>query len=201
MREQKRWEIARLVLAAASALWGCDGAAAAGASVSGVDAGADVFSSVNADERCATAVGQGTVCSGGRNDPGITGTSLNNQGVVGNSTSGRGVYGSSVRSEGGYFSSTDGDGVLAYSANGFAGHFVGGRGVIIDPPSVGGAALAVSGMTRTGLGAAGVRAVPVCGALDAESGLFTLSKCDDRLDRLEADVSALKTKLATLGVP
>jgi hypothetical protein len=141
----------------------------------------------------------GTVCSGGDNGPGLTGMSTNNQGLIGNSINGRGVYGSSLESEGGYFSSTDGDGLLAYSVNGFAGHFTGGQGVVIDTPQVTGApALTANGAARVALPAAAPGVIPVCGTLDTASGLFTLTKCDDRLDKLEATVAALQARLDSL---
>jgi hypothetical protein len=140
----------------------------------------------------------GTICNGGDNGPGLTAMSGNNEGLIGNSVQGRGVYGSSVGSEGGYFSSTNGDGLLAYSENGYAGHFTGGRGVVIDPPGVSGAlALTASGPVRVGLPAASQGVVPVCGTLDTASGLFTLTKCDDRLDKLEAEVAALMARLGS----
>jgi hypothetical protein len=145
---------------------------------------------------CASSAADGTVCSGGDNQPGLTAVSVNNQGLIGNSQKGRGVYGTSLESEGGYFSSTDGDGVLAYSVNGYSGHFTGGRGVFIDPPGAAGApALAVNGPVRLALPAAAAGVIPVCGTLDPASGLFTLTKCDDRLDKLEAEVAALEARL------
>jgi hypothetical protein len=92
--------------------------------------------------------------------------------------------------------------LLAYSTHGFAGHFTGGRGVVIDPAGVAGAvALAVNGPTRIALAAATTNGVPVCGSLDPDSGLFTLGRCDDRLARLETDVAALKARLADAGSP
>jgi hypothetical protein len=153
---------------------------------------------------CSASGGSGTVCSGGDNEPGLTGQSTNNQGLIGNSQHGRGVYGSSSSSEGGYFSSTDGDGVLGYSLNGFSGHFTGGKGVMMDPPSASGSpALTVNGKAQLALPAASAAVIPVCGTLDAASGLFTLVKCDDRLDKLEAEVAALKARLgpADAGAP
>ena len=145
---------------------------------------------------CTTSAADGTLCSGGDNGPGLTGESVNNQGLIGNSVKGRGVYGSSISSEGGYFSSTDGDGLLAYSFSGYSGHFTGGRGVLIDPPGAADApAVTVNGPALLALPAAASGVIPVCGTLDAASGLFTLSKCDDRLDKLEAEVAALKARL------
>jgi hypothetical protein len=183
------------------ALAACDaGTNAGGASAraDGADASAGPASSAGANV-CPSSAVNGTVCSGGENGPGLTGTSVNNEGLIGNSIKGRGVYGSSLDSEGGYFSSTDGDGLLAYSASGYAGHFTGGRGLLIDQPGVAGApALTASGAARIALPPAAPGVVPVCGTLDAASGLFTLTKCDDRLDRLEAEVAAL---MARLGVP
>ena len=144
---------------------------------------------------CTASAGDGVVCSGGDNAPGLTGQSNNNEGLVGDSVKGRGVYGSSLSSEGGYFSSTNGDGVLAYSVNGYAGHFTGGAGVCIDPPGVAGApALTANGAARVALPAASSGVVPVCGTLDPASGLFTLTKCDDRLEKLEAEVAALMAR-------
>jgi hypothetical protein len=148
--------------------------------------------------------GNGPVCSGGDNEPGLTGESINNQGLIGNSQHGRGVYGSSASSEGGYFSSTDGDGLLGYSLNGFSGHFTGGKGVMMDPPTAAGSpALTVNGKVQLALPAATTALIPVCGTLDPTSGLFTLVKCDDRLDKLEAEVAALEARLgsADAGAP
>jgi len=151
---------------------------------------------------CTTMEGMGTICNGGSNNPGLTGTSENNQGLIGSSTNGRGVYGSSVASEGGYFSSTDGDGMLAYTVKGYAGHFTGGRGVQIDPPTVAtDHALTVNGKARLALADAPAAPIPVCGTLDPTSGLVTLTKCDDRLDRLEAKVAALEARLGDGGMP
>src|SRR5579862_3747730 len=148
------------------------------------------------DALCTSSPGEGTVCSGGQNAPGLTGISVDNEGLVGNSTNGRGVYGTSLSTQGGYFASTSGDGLLAYSTSGFSGHFTGGLGVMIDPPlSGGGPALTVGGPARFALPAAAPGVVPVCGVLDETSGLFTLAKCDDRLDRLEAEVAALQARL------
>jgi hypothetical protein len=50
-------------------------------------------------------------------------------------------------------------------------------------------------MTPVALPAAATGVIPVCGTLDAPSGLFTLTKCDDRLDKLEAEVAALQARL------
>jgi hypothetical protein len=192
----------RLACLACLPLLACDGATSSG----GVAAPADgaTPSATGAQQTCAESSGNGTVCSGGDNEPGLTGQSINNQGLIGNSQHGRGVYGSSDSSEGGYFSSTDGDGVLGYSLNGFSGHFTGGKGVMMDPPmAAGGPALTVNGEARVGLAAAPGAVIPVCGTLDPASGLFTLVKCDDRLDKLEAEVAALKARLgsADAGAP
>jgi hypothetical protein len=174
------------------ALAACD----AGAMNGGVSAPADASTPAAAAGTCASTSADGTVCAGGDNGPGLTGMSVNNQGLIGNSIKGRGVYGTSLESEGGYFSSTDGDGVLAYSVNGYAGHFTGGLGVAIDAPGVAGApALTASGPARVALPASSPGVIPVCGTLDPASGLFTLTKCDDRLDRLEAEVAALMARL------
>jgi hypothetical protein len=158
------------------------------------------------DGPCTFVPGQGAVCSGGDNGPGVTGVSTNNQGLIGDSMNGRGVYGSSFTSQGGYFSSQSGDGLLGYSETGFSGHFTGGTGVMIDPPmsaSAGGPALTVNGQARFALPTAPAGVVPVCGVLDPASGLFTLTRCDDRLDRLEAEVAALEARLgsADAGAP
>ena len=127
-----------------------------------------------ADVLCTSSPGEGTVCSGGQNAPGLTGISVDNEGLVGTSTNGRGVYGTSLSTQGGYFASTNGDGLLAYSTSGFSGHFTGGLGVMIDPPlSGGGPALTVGGPARFALPAAAPGVVPVCGVLDQASGLFT----------------------------
>jgi hypothetical protein len=148
---------------------------------------------------CTSSDSDGVVCNGGVDLPGVSGLSKDNEGVIGSSTNGRGVYGASVSLEGGYFSSTDGDGLLAYTLNGYSGHFTGGRGVIIDAPGVAGSpALTANGPARVALPAAAPGVVPVCGVLDTASGLFSLSKCDDRLDRLEAQVAALTARLATM---
>jgi hypothetical protein len=174
----------------------CDG----GATANGVSAPADASQGAPALAAgvCASTPSEGTVCSGGDNDPGLTGTSVNNEGLIGNSIKGRGIYGSSLEREGGYLSSTEGDGLLAYSVNGFSGHFTGGRGVVIDAPGVAGApALSASGPARVALPAATAGVVPVCGTLDTASGLFTLTRCDDRLDRLEAEVAALMARLGS----
>jgi hypothetical protein len=203
MAKRRTSTVVGLILAVSGAAAGCDATSPAGANIpvhQGADGGAGAGEAGGAP--CALIGGQGTVCTGGANEPGITGTSVNNQGLVGSSMNGRGVYGTSLASEGGYFSSTDGDGLLAYSTKGFSGRFTGGRGVVIDPPGLAGAvALAVNGPTRTALVAATAGGVPVCGSLDAESGLFTLGRCDDRLARLEADVAALKARLADAGAP
>ena len=157
-----------------------------------------------ADASCAYVPSEGLVCAGGDNGVGVTGTSVNNEGLVGTSMNGRGVYGSSMTSQGGYFSSTSGDGLLGYSMSGFSGHFTGGNGVMIDPPGpAASAALTVNGPARLALAAAPATVVPVCGALDQTSGLFTLTKCDDRIDKLEAEVAALQARLgpADAGAP
>jgi len=177
------------------ALAACDAGMNAGGVSSKGDASAGAAAMVGA-ELCSESVDDGTVCTGGDNGPGLTGMSVNNQGLIGNSQMGRGVYGSSLTSEGGYFSSTDGDGVLGYSVNGYSGHFSGGKGVTIDSLQVEGApALTANGPARLALPAAAAGVVPVCGTLDAASGLFTLSRCDDRLDKLEARVAALEARL------
>jgi hypothetical protein len=179
------------MIVASLAFAACDASTMGGAS-----AQADAGSAPAGAGLCSVSADDGTVCSGGDNGPGLTATSVNNQGLIGNSIKGRGVYGSSIESEGGYFSSTDGDGLLSYSVNGYAGHFTGGRGVFIDPPQVADApALTASGPARVALPAAPSGVIPVCGTLDAASGLFTLTKCDDRLDKLEAEVAALKAQI------
>jgi hypothetical protein len=53
------------------------------------------------------------------------------------------------------------------------------------------------GAVEVGLADAGTGVIPVCGALDATTGLVTLTKCDGRLEKLEAEVAAL---MARLGV-
>jgi hypothetical protein len=173
-------------------------AACEGAATTGASPGDGATAVAVAGELCAVTSADGTVCAGGVNGPGLTGTSVNNQGLIGSSTKGRGVYGSSLTSEGGYFSSTDGDGLLAYSLNGFSGHFTGGRGIAIDTPGVSGApALTANGPARVALATGAPGVIPVCGTLDPASGLFTLVKCDDRLDRLEAEVAALQARLGS----
>jgi hypothetical protein len=145
---------------------------------------------------CTTSPEEGTVCNGGENGPGLTAQSVNNEGLIGDSIKGRGVYGSSVAIEGGYFSSTNGDALLGYSQNGYAGHFTGGRGVIVDAPGIGGSpALTANGPALVALLSADAGVVPVCGSLDTASGLFQLTKCDDRLDKLEAEVAVLMARL------
>jgi hypothetical protein len=180
------------------ALAACDGSAAAGGTSARADASSAESAAAGAAALCVTSDEDGTTCSGGDNTPGLTGISVNNQGLIGNSIKGRGVYGSSMESEGGYFSSTDGDGLLAYSVNGYAGHFTGGQGVTIDPPGVTGAvALTANGPARIALPAASGGVIPVCGTLDAATGLFTLTKCDDRLDKLETEVAQLMARLGS----
>lgn len=175
----------------------CDGAAmntpASGPRDGAADSGAGLAAT---DAVCSFSPDQGAVCNGGQNEPGLTATSVNNEGLVGNSTSGRGVYGSSIGLEGGYFSSTNGDGLLAYTVNGYAAHFTGGRGVVIDAPGVAGScALTANGPVEASLPAAASGVIPVCGTLDTATGLYTLTKCDDRLDKLEAQVAALMARL------
>jgi hypothetical protein len=178
----------------------CDAGMNAGGVSAKADASAGAVATTGA-ELCSVSADDGTVCSGGDNGPGLTGMSVNNQGLIGNSQMGRGVYGSSLSSEGGYFSSTDGDGVLGYSVNGYSGHFSGGKGITIDNLQVPNApALAANGAVMLALPAAAAGVIPVCGTLDAASGLFTLTKCDDRLDKLEAEVAALKARLDGAGV-
>jgi hypothetical protein len=183
------------------ALAACDGGAPGGATS---NAGAAGSSSADAGAAsavaCSSTADDGVVCSGGDNGVGLTAMSVNNQGLIGNSQKGRGVYGTSISSEGGYFSSTDGDGLLAYSTNGFAGHFTGGRGITIDAPLVAGApALTANGAARLALPAAPSDAKPVCGTLDEASGLFTLGSCADLLAPLEARVAALEARLSGPG--
>jgi hypothetical protein len=183
------------------ALAACDASSGAVGARTSNDAAAESGNAGTA-ETCSSSASDGTVCSGGDNQPGLTAMSVNNQGLIGNSQKGRGVYGTSLESEGGYFSSTDGDGVLAYSVNGFSGHFTGGRGVLIDPPgAVGAPALTANGPVRLALPAAASAVIPVCGTLDPASGLFTLTKCDDRLDKLEAEVAALEARLGVTPAP
>jgi hypothetical protein len=178
-----------LVLAA------CDGAGGAGGARASDDAAVE-FGPVAATALCSSNDSDGTVCSGGDNLPGLTALSVNNEALIATSQKGRGVYGTSLESQGGYFVSTDGEGLLAYSVNGYSGHFTGGRGVFIDPPGDASApALAVNGSARLALPAATPGVIPVCGTLDPVSGLFTLTKCDDRLDKLEAEVAALEARL------
>jgi len=158
-------------------------------------ASADAGASTTVGSLCTSSAADGTLCSGD-NGPGLTGESVNNQGLIGNSIKGRGVYGSSISSEGGYFSSTDGDGLLGYSTNGFSGHFTGGKGVVVDAPGVAGApALSVAGSVEVTLGAAPAGSVVVCGTLDPTSGLFTLTKCEDRIAALEARIAALEGRV------
>jgi hypothetical protein len=183
-------------------LLACDDAASSGNATAPLDGSTPP--ATGAQEACSESSGNGTVCNGGDNEPGLTGQSTNNQGLIGNSQHGRGVYGISASSEGGYFSSTDGDGVLGYSLNGFSGHFTGGKGVMMDPPMASGSsALTVNGNAELALAPAAAAVIPVCGTLDPASGLFTLVKCDDRLDKLEAEVAALKARLgpADAGAP
>src|SRR5882672_7850435 len=154
----------RACLLGCFALFACEGGTMPGQAAAGMDAASTPPPS--GQEACVSD-GNGPVCSGGDNEPGLTGESINNQGLIGNSQHGRGVYGSSASSEGGYFSSTDGDGILGYSLNGFSAHFTGGKGVMMDPPTAAGSpALTVNGKVQLALPVATTALIPVCGTLD-----------------------------------